>query len=126
MQYSPKLKSAMEKIVAILKENDIAGFIVLHDKGSYTEWCNHLVPSYSVMEVAPGSIRIQQDLKTKFGGDHDKFLEAVDATGDMLYCIAKTAIRELGPISATSHMMDEHFGLSHKEARTTTNDETFN
>ena len=30
MQYSPKLKKAMEEIKSILKKNDIAGIVVLH------------------------------------------------------------------------------------------------
>jgi len=30
MQYSPKLKKAMEEIKAILKRDDIAGIVVLH------------------------------------------------------------------------------------------------
>ena len=47
MDYSPKLKSAMEQIKEILKENDIAAFVVLHDKTSQSEYLNHISPSWS-------------------------------------------------------------------------------
>ena len=126
MRFSPKLKMAMEKIKRVLEENDIAGFVVLEDKTGHTEFLNHLVPSYSLLEVGPGTVRVAHDLKDKFEGDHDKFMEAVQATSDMLYYISDTAIKELGPIAEASHMMDTHFGTKHGQPRTTSNDETFN
>lgn len=36
MQYSPKLKVAMEEIKEILKKNDIAGFVVIHDSDGFS------------------------------------------------------------------------------------------
>lgn len=50
MQYSPKLKKAMEDIKTILKQNDIAGFVVIHTPG-FTEYLNHLETSYSCANV---------------------------------------------------------------------------
>lgn len=50
MQYSPKLKKVMEQIKGMLKENDIAGFVVLHTPG-HSEYLNHLQTSYSCATV---------------------------------------------------------------------------
>jgi hypothetical protein len=50
MQYSPKLKSVMEQIKALLKENDVAGFVVLHTPG-HSEYLNHLETSFSCAKI---------------------------------------------------------------------------
>lgn len=50
MQYSPKLKTAMDEIKAVLKKNDIAGFVVLHTPG-FSEYLNHLDTSYSCAKL---------------------------------------------------------------------------
>lgn len=46
MQYSPKLKSAMEQIKKILVQNDIGAVVILHTPG-HAEYLHHLTPSYS-------------------------------------------------------------------------------
>jgi hypothetical protein len=58
MQYSPKLKKAMEEIKDILNKNDIAGFIVLHTPG-YSEYLNHVQTSYSCATVLPEGVRLR-------------------------------------------------------------------
>lgn len=50
MQYSPKLKKIMDQIKDLLKENDVAGFVVLHTPG-YSEYLNHLNASYSCAKI---------------------------------------------------------------------------
>lgn len=62
MQYSPKLKKAMEQIKAIIKENDIAGFVVLHDSTGFSEYLNAISPSYSCGFIEGDQIRFK--LKT--------------------------------------------------------------
>lgn len=59
MQYSPKLKKAMEEIKAIIKENDIAAFIVLHDESGFSEYLNAVSPSYSCAIVEQEQIRFR-------------------------------------------------------------------
>lgn len=56
MQYSPKLKKVMEQIKDILKENDIAAFVVLHDEKGFSEYLNAISPSYSCAYIAQGSM----------------------------------------------------------------------
>jgi hypothetical protein len=46
MQYSPKLKTAMAEIKAILKKHDIGAFVILHTPG-FSEYVNEISPSYS-------------------------------------------------------------------------------
>lgn len=58
MNYSPKLKAAMEEIKAIVKKNDIAAFVVLHDKTQHSEYLNEISPSYSCAKFDNGNIKI--------------------------------------------------------------------
>lgn len=103
MQYSPKLKKAMEKIKAILKENDISGFVVLHTPG-FSEYVNHLQTSYSCAKVVPHGIEFK--LKTAEVGKEKAFqiashtfnqithLSTQIAKHAMLYMDAKEVLKE--------------------------------
>lgn len=53
MQYSPKLKVAMEEIKSILKKNDVAGLVVLHTPG-FSEYLLNIDPSYSIAWIENG------------------------------------------------------------------------
>lgn len=80
MQYSPKLKKAMEEIKSILKENDIAGFVVLHTPG-YSEYLNHVQTSYSCATVLPEGVRLR--LKESEIGK-EKAMQLADGTFNMI------------------------------------------
>lgn len=58
MQYSPKLKTAMEEIKAVLNKHDIAGFVILHTPG-HSEYLNHCTTSYSCATVTPEGVRLR-------------------------------------------------------------------
>ena len=58
MQYSPKLKKAMEEIKKILQENYIAGFVVLHTPG-FSEYLNRVDPSYSCAKLEGNELRFR-------------------------------------------------------------------
>lgn len=58
MQYSPKLKKAMDEIIDVLKKHDIAGFVILHTPG-YSEYLNHCTTSYSCATVTPEGVRLR-------------------------------------------------------------------
>lgn len=65
MQYSPKLKRVMEDIKAILKEEDIAGTVVLHTPG-FSEFLLKIDPSYSCAFIEREAFRIKSThLKSK-------------------------------------------------------------
>lgn len=59
MQYSPKLKKAMEEIKKIVKENDIAAFVVLHDEAGFSEYINAVSPSYSCAVLMEEGVRFR-------------------------------------------------------------------
>jgi hypothetical protein len=50
MKYSPKLRTAMEEIKAVIKKHDIAGVVVLHTPG-YGEHFIKIDPSYSCAKI---------------------------------------------------------------------------
>lgn len=59
MQYGPKLKKAMEQIIKIVKENDIAAFVLLHDERGFSEYLNAVSPSYSCASINDEQIRFR-------------------------------------------------------------------
>lgn len=59
MQYSPKLKKAMEEIKTIVKKHDIAAFVVLHDEKGFSEYLNAVSPSYSCAVCSDEGIRFR-------------------------------------------------------------------
>lgn len=63
MQYSPKLKNAMEEIKAILKKHDIGASVILHTPG-FTEYLNHVDTSYSCLTFEGDNIRIKTHGRT--------------------------------------------------------------
>ncbi len=58
MQYSPKLKVAMEEIKAILKKHDIAGVISLHTPG-HGEFFMGIEPTYSCAKLMPNGVHFK-------------------------------------------------------------------
>ncbi len=67
MQYSPKLKMAMEEMKAIFKKHDIGGFVILHTP-CHGEFLNQLSPSYSCIVVNGDHVRFKSKL-SDYGGD---------------------------------------------------------
>jgi len=80
MQYSPKLKKAMAQIKEILKQNDIAAFVVLHTPG-YSEYVNHLQTSYSCAIITPEGMRLKLNQK-EIG--KEKAIELANGTFNMI------------------------------------------
>lgn len=80
MKYSAKLKYAMEQIKSILKEHDIAGFVVLHTPG-FSEYVNHLDTSYSCASITTEGIKFR--LKQSEVGK-EKAKELAEGTYNMI------------------------------------------
>lgn len=61
MDYSPKLKKAMQQIKDIIKENDIAAFVLLSDGDGFSEYTNEVSPSWSCAFIDPieNAVRIR-------------------------------------------------------------------
>ena len=116
MDYSPKLKKAMEQIKAVLKEHDIAAVVVLHTPG-FSEYLNVLSPSYSCAEVVPGRINFKTGSQ-HYNGDKAKREKMVADTSNMMHHLSTvTGKISLGLLDASA-MIDrafesEHFGGGH-------------
>ena len=85
MQYSPKLKIAMDEIKSILKKHDIAGFVVLHTPG-FAEYLNNISPSYSCAKLENGEMRFK--LVTKDVGGKERAKEIATSTLNMIQILA--------------------------------------
>lgn len=85
MQYSPKLKIAMDEIKTILKKHDIAGFILLHAPG-FSEYLNHVSPSYSCAKLEPEQLRFR--LKAAEVGGPEKAKQIATDTYNMITHLA--------------------------------------
>jgi hypothetical protein len=82
MQYSPKLKNAMEEIKSILNKYDIGASIVLHAPG-FSEHYFCITPSYSIIKLESVGLRF----KTK-GEPHKK----VEDTINMITHLSETSL----------------------------------
>ena len=88
MQYSPKLKRAMEQINKILKDNDIGGYVVIHspEHGGHSEYLFELTPKYSCVEWFPqkDGVKIKGKL-IHYNGNKDLRDKKLNATINMLH-----------------------------------------
>lgn len=71
MQYSPKLKRIMQEFKDILKREDIAAIIVVHEPG-YSESLVHIEPSYSAAKIN----RLENSVEFKSAIKHYPSMEA--------------------------------------------------
>lgn len=83
MNYSPKLKTAMERIKPILKEYDICATIVLHTPG-FSEYLTKVDSAYSCAKFEGDFLRIKAKLQEDFDGDKDAWNEKVTDTVNMI------------------------------------------
>lgn len=96
MQYSPKLKIAMEEIKAILAKHDIGAMVVLHTPG-HSEFLNKLNPSYSCIIQTGDHIRFKSKL-ADYDGDKQKWQKVTTDSLNLLQCITETTGHVLLPL----------------------------
>ncbi len=107
MQYSPKLKKAMEQIKNILKENDIAGFVVLHTPG-FSEYLNHFETSYSCAKLVDGDVMLKINSK-EIGIDKARII-ARDSLNMMTHLAKATGEHAMLYINAEKILKDKFGG----------------
>ena len=83
MQYSPKLKTAMDRIKAILKEYDINATVCLHTPG-FSELLMKVDASYSCAKIEGDVLRIKAKLQEDFNGDKEAWNKKVADTVNMI------------------------------------------
>lgn len=124
MQYSPKLKKAMEEMKEILRKHDIAGVVVLHTPG-HSEYLNHLNPSYSCASInGEGNLDIKASSK-HFSSDAERFNKIKD-TSNMLHLLALPLSTCALNLMDASEKMDktypaDHFGGGHSSHQSQNN-----
>jgi hypothetical protein len=101
MQYSPKLKKVMYQIQQMLKENDIAGVIVLHtieqnlssDKEvkGFSEYSVNISPSYSAASLQPAFV--VKGKAEHYNGDKEVRNKIMAQTSNMLVHLAEISGR---------------------------------
>lgn len=120
MQYSPKLKAAMEEIKAVIKKHDIAAFVVLHTPG-FSEYFTEITPSYSCarFEAGGSAIRIRAKVQEDFGGNTKAHEDALRNTSNMLRLLSTTGGRISANLFDISERFDKHIDAEHDQGHHT-------
>lgn len=124
LDFSPKLKNAMEEIKQILDKYDIGGFIVLHTP-EYGEHYMKLNPSYSALELKPREGIVMKG-RNNFKGNKETHLKAIADSLNLLRIIIDLGIANIYPLLEISKKMDEYYNAEHNKGKHTGHDELFN
>lgn len=117
MQYSPKLKKAMEEIKKVISKYDVGAMVVLHTPG-FSEYINRLDPSYSCIIQNGDEVRVRARAKEDFNGDKEARNQKIADTANMLHLLSEVGMRQGLAMSEVSQKVDqivnaEHFGNGH-------------
>lgn len=113
MQYSPKLKMAMEEIKAVLKKHDIAGMAVIHTPG-WSEWFINIQPTYSCAKLEGDHFHVR--IKASHYNDDKKLRDQfVTDTTNMMHHLSKISGTLAMQLLEASQSLDkavnaDHFG----------------
>lgn len=118
MQYSPKLKKAMEEIKAVLDKHDIGGIVVIHTPGN-AEFLLKVNPSYSCAQFNGDELRVRARLEKDFGGDKKAWEQKVRDTSNMLNLISEVGMQTVLSVAEISRMLDKTVNASHSDAEYT-------
>jgi hypothetical protein len=124
MQYSPKLKKAMEQIKKIVDEHDIAAHVVLHTPG-FTEYLNHITPSYSCAKLENENIRIRAKAED-FGGDVKIRNQKLTDTVNMISHFSDRLSEDALSYIRVSEMLDKITGAEHGTGNRTSHNQQNN
>lgn len=111
--YSPKLKEAMAEIKAILTKHDIAGHVLLHEPG-FSEYLLAVEPSWSVLQLIDGGVRIRSKL-VDFNGDKDAQHKASESTASLIRIFADLLERDSILFEKMHDILMEHWDITHTQ-----------
>ena len=124
MQYSPKLKTAMEEVKAVLKKHDIAGFVLLHTPG-FIEYINQINPSYSCAFIQDGQLRVR--LKTaELPGGKEQAKKLAEDTYNMITLMNDIITMHAAGYIDFQKMLKKHWGGQDGNANHTSHDQQNN
>lgn len=117
MQYSPKLKTAMEEIKEILRKHDIAAVVILHTPG-HSEYLNHFKTSYSCASIDELQAKFVLKHKPSDFNNEAERLNKLRDTANMLKLLSnvswQTALNLLTASENTDKLLQaNHFGGGH-------------
>lgn len=113
MQYSPKLKRIAAQIKKILKDNDVAGLVVLHTPGN-SEYVTEITPSYAALKWRPKMDGIDVLGKAAhYGNDKAKRDKAVADTANMLDLLSITSGNQVIMIMELAELVKKTWGDDH-------------
>jgi hypothetical protein len=125
MQYSPKLKKIMEQIKDILKKNDIGGFVVLHEANGFTEYLNHINPSYSCAFLQDGQFRVKLKAADLPGGK-EQAKQLAEGTYNMVSSMTDVIALHAKGYMHFEEMLREHWGGENNGSSHTSHDQQNN
>lgn len=111
MQYSPKLKKAMNEIEAILIKYDIAGIVSLHTPG-HGEYLSHLSPSYSCAKFEGDNLRIRAK-KEDYSGSAEVRNRFLKDTSNILHVLSNNTGMIAINLVEISKTVDNILGADH-------------
>lgn len=104
MQYSPKLKKAMEQIKQIINENDLAAHVVLHTPG-FSEYFLKIDPTYAAIEHSSNAVVIKGK-KMHWGSTGERDIKVAN-TCNMLMHLTKNAAHTFMMLDPISQQADQ-------------------
>jgi len=133
MNYSPKLKKAMQEIDAIMKRYDIAGHVVLHswkDGTGHSEFKAYIQPSYSCAKFKYDPVKGDgihfRAKKEDFGGDASKRDNVLAGTSSMLKTIVTVGFNQLSGLLQASEFIDRVVNAEHGKGNSSSHTEQNN
>lgn len=125
MQYSPKLKKAMEEIKEILRKHDIAASIVLHTPG-HGEFLNHITPTYSCGSIDEVNGKFElKGRKIHFKNEAERLNKLRD-TANMLSIMADLTGRNALNLMQASDFTDKNLNSEHSSGDITSHNQQNN
>lgn len=118
-QYSPKLKEIMSEVEAILRRNDVAAYVVLHEPG-FSEYLLAIDPTWSILSQEgpdiPGWDGIAMRSKLEdYGGDREHQRRNIENTANLLHHLTKHLLMHGAVFNALHDKLGEVVTIEHTE-----------
>ena len=112
MQYSPKLKKAMQEIKEILLKHDIAGTVTIHTPG-HAEYLNHITPSYSCAKIDETTGKFELKAKKVHFAHEAERQNKLTATSNMLNLLSDVTAKNVLNLIQASEVTDKFLNAEH-------------
>jgi energy-coupling factor transporter ATP-binding protein EcfA2 len=114
VKFSPKLKTAMREITAVIIKHDVAAIVVLHTP-NHSEYLLRLDPTYSCARFDGNKLHVKSNLMKNFHGDRGKWQKQLGNTANMFEMLTKTNGTVLMGLMPISEKVSEEFNAIHNK-----------